>query len=152
MGNSIRRTIGAPQLTPIPGLRPETMRGLDASYPGKLTDEMRAPLHETCGLSVSGFAAIDFTGGWHLEEPIGVLRPSLTLAIDDEGRRRIGETWRQHGLPGPIWCVLPERAVTIYVSDDLSGFLGKLNESTRQSHLAKWLRGLHGDAHGVWAH
>jgi hypothetical protein len=149
---AMRRTIGAPQLTAIPGLRPETIRGLDASYPGTLTDEMRALLHETCGLSVSGFATIDYTGGWYPEEPIGVLRPSLTLAIDDEGRRWIGETSRQQGLPGPIWCVIPEPAVAIYVSDDLSGFLDKLNHSTRQGHLAKWLRGLHGDAHRVWAH
>jgi hypothetical protein len=143
--------IRAPQLTPVPGLRPEAIRGLDASYPGTLTDEMRTLLHKTCGLSISGFATIDFTGGWYPEEPISVLRPSLTLAIDDEGRRWIGETSRQQGLPGPIWCVLPEPAVAIYVSDDLNGFMDKLNAATPPGDLARWLRGLHADAHGVWA-
>lgn len=146
-----RRTLGAPQITTAPGLHPQAIQGLDALYPGTLTAEMRALLEKTCGLSVSGFASIDFTASWYPEEPIGVFRPSVTLAIDDEGRRWIGETSRQQGLPGPIWCVFTEPAVALYVSDDLSGFLDELNQSTRHGQLAKWLRELHGAAHRIWS-
>ncbi len=147
----IPRATSGPRIAPAPGLSPESIQTLGACYAGTLTADMRALLQKTCGLSVDGFGSIDFTGRCHAEEPIQVLRPSVTLAIDDEGRRWIGETSRQEGLPGPIWCVLPEPAVAVYVSDDLGGFLDELNDSMRPGHLARWLRGLHMEAHRVWA-
>ncbi len=147
----IARTHRAPGIAPAPGLSPEAIQGLDASYCGTLTGDMRALLRESCGLSVRGFGNLDFTGRCYPQEPIQVLRPCLTLAIDDEGRRWIGETSRQQGLPGPIWCVLPEPAVAVHVNDDLASFLDKLNASARPGHLARWLRGLHVEAQRVWA-
>ena len=147
-----RRTTGAPQITPAPGLSLEAIQGLDASYPGTLTGEMRALLQKTCGLSANGFGTIDFTGRCHPEEPIQVLRPSVTLAVDQEGRRWIGETSRQQGLPGPIWCVFPEPAVAVYVSDDLGRFLDELRVSVHRGHLAKWLRALNMEARRVWTY
>ena len=146
------RSVASRPIANAPGLRPEAIQGLEPSYPGTLTVEMRALLQTTGGLSANGFGTIDFTGRWHPEEPIAVLRPSLTLAIDDEGRRWIGETSSRKGLPGPIWCVLPEPAVAVYVSDDLEGFLKKVRESQRPHSLAKWLCDLLQQARGVWAY
>lgn len=147
----IARNTRGPGIESAPGLSLEAIQGLDASYCGTLTADMRALLQKTCGLSVSGLGSMDFTGRCYPQEPIQVLRPSLTLTIDDEGRRWIGETSRQQGLPGPIWCVLPEPAVAVHVSDDLGSFLDQLNESARPGHLARWLRSLHVDAQRVWA-
>jgi hypothetical protein len=148
---ALPRTARAPRVTTVPGLHPEAIEGLEALYHGTLTGEMRALLQNTCGLSADGFGTIDFTGRWHPEEPITVFRPSLTLAIDDEGRRWIGETSRPQGLPGPIWCVLPEPAVAVYVSDDLGAFLEKLHGSMHQGEHAKWLHDLQRQARAVWA-
>lgn len=141
----------APRSITVPGLHPEAIQGLQALYPGTLTRDMRALLQDTCGLWANGFGNIDFTGRWHPVEPIAIFRPSLTLAIDGDGRRWIAETSRQQGLPGPVWCVLPEPAVAVYVSDDLEDFLKKIQESTRQGHLDKWLRDLDQQARAVWA-
>ncbi len=139
-------------VTTVPGLRTEAIQGLEPLYPGTLTKDMRALLQRTCGLSVGEFGAIDFTGRWHPEEPLAVFRPCLTLAIDDEGRRWIAETARSEGLPGPIWCVLPDPAVAIHVSDNLEAFLRHLRDSARPRRLAHWLRGVHREARAVWAY
>jgi len=139
-------------MTTVPGLRAEAVQDVEAFYPGTLTREMRALLERSSGLSSAGFGIIDFTARWHPQEPIQVLRPCVTLALDDEGRRWIGETSRHQGLPGPIWCVLPEPAVALYVSDDLGGFLSQLDESTRQGRLARWFRDLDRQARSVWAY
>ena len=142
---------GARGITPVPGLRPEAIQGLVASYPGTLTDEMRSLLQRTCGLTADELGTIDFTGRWHPAEPIDVFRPCLTLSVDDEGRRWIAETSRKRGLPGPVWCVLPEPGVAIYVSDDLGGFLDRLEDARRRGRFAKWLRDLDREAQTVWA-
>jgi hypothetical protein len=135
----------------VPGLSTQAIQGLDSTYPGTLTDDMRCLLATSCGLTAPEFGTIDFTGRWHPEEPISVFRPCLTLAIDDEGRRWIAETSRDQGLPGPVWCVLPDPAVTLYVSDDLNGFLSTLNEAAERGQLYRWLRGLQRDARAIWA-
>jgi hypothetical protein len=140
-----------PRTAAVPGLQSQAIQGLQPLYPGTLTKEMRALLQENCGLWAPEFGTIDFTGRWHPQESIQVLRPSVTLAIDDDGRRWIGETSRQQGLPGPIWCVLPEPAVALYVTDDLEAFLHILNESLRQGQVAKWLHALEHQARAVWA-
>jgi hypothetical protein len=139
------------QLVSVPGLSPQAIQGLEATYPGTLTAAMRTLLGSTCGLTAPEFGTIDFTSRWHPEEPISVFRPCLTLAIDDEGRRWIAETSRDQGLPGPVWCVLPDPAVTLYVSDDLNGFLSTLKDSAERGQLYRWLWGLQRDARLIWA-
>ena len=149
---SILHATLAPQLSAAAGLQAEAVQGLDAVYPGTLTQEMRALIQKTGGLSAADFGAIDFTGRWHPQEPIDVLRPSLTLAIDDEGRRWIGETSRDRGLPGPIWCVFQDPAVALYVCEDLGAFLGKLSKfAAKGGPAGQWLRRLEQRARGVWA-
>jgi hypothetical protein len=142
---------GLLKLVSVPGLSMQAIQGLEATYPGTLTADMRSLLHTTCGVMAAEFGTIDFTGRWHPEEPISVFRPCLTLAIDDEGRRWIAETSRDQGLPGPVWCVLPDPAVALYISDDLNGFLSTLNEAIERGQLCRWLRGLHRDARAIWA-
>jgi hypothetical protein len=142
---------GQLKLVSVPGLSVQAIQGLEATYPGTLTADMRSLLSTTCGLTAAEFGAVDFTGQWHPEESISVFRPCLTLAIDDEGRRWIAETSRDQGLPGPVWCVLPDPAVTLYVSDDLNGFLGTLNDASERGQLYRWLRGLQRDARAIWA-
>lgn len=142
---------GALGFSPAPGLSPEAIQGLEASFPGTLTHEMRLLLQATCGLTSLEFGSIDFTGRWYPDETLNVLRPCLTLAIDDDGRRWIAETSREAGLPGPVWCVLPEPAVAMYVADDLSDFLSKVGEGMRRGRLSKWLRDLCRDARTIWA-
>jgi len=139
------------QLVAVPGLGAQAIQGLEATYPGTLTSEMRSLLGRTCGLTAAEFGTIDFTSRWHPEEPISVFRPCLTLAVDDEGRRWIAETSRAQGLPGPVWCVLPDPAVSVFVSDQLDDFLSTLNEATQRGRLYQWLRGLESDARAVWA-
>ena len=139
------------QLVSVPGLSVQAIQGLEATYPGTLTADMRSLLCTTCGFTSAEFGTIDFTGRWHPEERISVFRPCLTLAIDDEGRRWIAETSRDQGLPGPVWCVLPDPAVTLYISDDLNRFLSTLNAAIDHGQLYRWLRGLHRDARAVWA-
>lgn len=138
-------------LTPGPGLSTEAITELEASYPGVLTPEMRSLLKETCGLDAGDFGTVDFTSRWHPVEPISVLRPSLTLAIDDGGRRWIAETSRERGLPGPVWCILPDPAVAVYASDDLSGFLNIIQAAGRQAQLSAWIQDLHDQGRVVWA-
>jgi hypothetical protein len=139
------------KLVSVPGLSTQAIQGLEATYPGTLTADMRSLLSTTCGLTGPEFGTIDFTSRWHPEEPISVFRPCLTLAIDDEGRRWIAETSRDQGLPGPVWCVLPDPAVTLYVSDDLNGFLSTLNDAAEHGQLYRWLRGLQREARSIWA-
>ncbi len=139
-----------PKLVSVPGLSAQAIQGLETTYPGTLTADMRSLLRKTCGLSAAEFGAIDFTGRWHPEEPISVFRPCLTLAIDDEGRRWIAETSCDQGLPGPVWCVLPDPAVALYVSEDLNGFLGTLHDTVERGQLFRWLRSLHRDARAIW--
>lgn len=138
------------KLISVPGLSEQAIQGLEATYPGTLTADMRSVLRSTCGLTAAEFGTIDFTGRWQPEEPISVFRPCLTLAIDDEGRRWIAETSRDRGLPGPVWCVLPDPAVTLHISDDLNGFLSTLNDAVERGRLDKWLRSLHRDARAIW--
>jgi len=141
---------GVFELTPVPGLSPQAIQGLKASYPGLLTDEMRSLLQTTCGFTAAEFGTIDLTSRWHPAEPIDVFHPCVTLSIDDEGRRWIAETSRSRGLPGPVWCVLTDPPVALYTSDDLAGFLGTVDETARRGRLLKWLHGLDQEARAVW--
>jgi hypothetical protein len=62
---------------------------------------MRQLLQLSCGLSGTPLGNIDFTGRWYTEEPLSIFRPSLTLTIDEKGRRWIAEVNRNRGLPSP---------------------------------------------------
>lgn len=97
---------GRLEFTPVPGLTPEAIQGLEASYPGTLTDAMCAFLRTSRGLTAAELGTIDFTGRWHPEEPISVFRPCMTLASDDEGRR-----WRQHMAQIAATGAVPRPAV-----------------------------------------
>ncbi len=144
-------TRGATRFSPSPGLSPEAIQGLESSFPGTLTQEMRALLRSTCGLTSDGLGSIDFTGQWYPDdEPIDVLRPCITLNVDDEGRRWVAETSRAVGLPGPVWCVLPEPAVAMYLADDLSEFLSSAGDVSRPGRLSRWFRELYCEARSIW--
>ena len=84
---------------PLPGLRREAIANLESHWTGTMTPEMRHLLQFSCGLSQTPIGSVDFTGRWYPEEPLSVFRPSLTLAIDDQGRRWIAEVGKRWGLP-----------------------------------------------------
>lgn len=138
--------------TPLPGLRSEVIRDLASSNPGTLNAELCHWLRISCGIAHTAIGDIDFTGQWYPEEPLAVLRPGLTLTMDDEGRRWVAEAVEGAGLPGPVWCVFPHPAVTVYVSDHLGRFLATLWERTQRGQARAWLQGLTAEARAIWAH
>src|SRR4051794_41440137 len=81
-------------------IRQEAITNLEAYWTGVMTPEMRQVLQRSCGLSGTPLGEIDFTGRWFPEEPLSILRPSITLAVDDQGRRWIAELGKRRGLPG----------------------------------------------------
>jgi len=87
---------------PLPGLRREAIANIESHWTGTMTPEMRQLLQFSCGLSQTPIGSVDFTGRWYPEEPLSVFRPTLTLAIDDQGRRWIAEVGKRRGLPGRI--------------------------------------------------
>ena len=137
--------------TPLPGLRPEVIRGLAASNPDVLNTDLCRLLRTSCGIAGTALGDIDFTGQWYPEEPLAILRPCLSLVVDDLGRRWLAEIPGDTGLPGPVWCVFPQPAVTLYVSDDLGSFLSTLRECAKQGCTVQWLRSLSAEARAIWA-
>ena len=125
-------------MVPLPGVQPESLRYIDARWQGYLTAEMRQLLQATCGLSGTPLGNIDFTGCWYPEEPLALFRPCLTLAIDGDGRRWIAEAARTRGLPGPVWCIDPNRQVALYVDRRLQEFLRRLDGSSRHGRASFW--------------
>jgi hypothetical protein len=138
-------------VTALPGLCPEAIQGLETSYPGTITPELRKLLASSCGLTGTVLGDIDFTSRWFPEEPLWIFRPGLTLAIDDEGRRWIAETAGDVGLPGPVWCIFQKPEVALHVGDDLGTFLSTLCEHERCNGTREWLQGLCAEARVVWA-
>jgi hypothetical protein len=135
-----------------PGLRAEVIHSLAPAYPGTLSPEMRELLGFCSGLSGTALGSIDFTGCLYPPETLNVYQPCLTLAIDDVGRRWIAETSKERGLPGPVWCVFPNPAVAVLVSDDLAAFIETLRSSAvQQGQTLSWLQGLLAQAHVVWS-
>lgn len=137
---------------PLPPLQASAIEGLDAQFSGHLTPEFRKVLRAACGLEGSALGSIDFTGAWHPEEPLGVLRPCLTLAIDARNRRWIAETGRREGLPGPVWCIFEQPQVAVYVTEAVSDFILTLHEHTQAGSIGRWLHGLEEAAKRVWSH
>jgi hypothetical protein len=133
----------------LPGLRPEVIQGLECSFPGIISPAYKALLATCCGLAETEIGSIDFTGCLFPEEPCGVFQPCVTLAIDDAGRRWIGEVG-ERDLPGPIWCVFPDPKVAVYVSDDLAAFMATLRSRTSRGETVQWLQDLSAQARTVW--
>ena len=134
----------------LPGLRPEVIQGLECSVPGIISSAYKALLETCCGLADTAIGSIDFTGCLFPAEPCVVFRPGLTLAIDDAGRRWIGEIG-ERDLPGPIWCVFPDPKVAIRVSDDLAAFIATLRNSMSRGETLTWLQDLSAHARTVWS-
>jgi hypothetical protein len=112
---------------------------------------MRQLLQFSCGLSQTPLGSVDFTGRWYPEEPLSVFRPSLTLAVDDEGRRWIAEVGKRRGLPGPVWCVLPEPEVAMLIDRTLEDFVIRLHNNEHRDGVFQWLTVLKIRARKIWA-
>jgi len=135
----------------LPGIRQEAITNLEAHWTGVLTPEMRRILQRTCGLSRTPLGGIDFTGRWFTEEPLSIFRPSITLAIDDHGRRWIAELGRGRGLPGPVWCIFSRPEVALPIDRNLGDFLQRLHTNVRRESMSTWLTTLNIRARKVWA-
>ena len=136
---------------PLPGLRRGVIANLESHWTGTMTPEMRQLLQFSCGLSQTHFGSVDFTGRWYPEEPLAVLRPSITLAIDDQGRRWIAEVGKRRGLPGPVWCVLPQPEVAMLIDRNLADFVVRLRSNERRDGMLQWLTVLNIRARRIWA-
>ena len=133
-----------------PSLKPSAIDSLRTTFPGTLTPEFEQLLTLGCGLDGTALQYIDFTAQWHRDEPLAVFRPCLTLAIDGGGRRWIAETANTRGLPGPVWCVMQEPEVVVYVSADLGEFLELLHRSSCASSIDGWLKAADTAAERAW--
>jgi len=138
-------------IVPLPGIRQEAIANLEAHWSGILTPEMREVLRRTCGLSGTPIGSIDFTGRWFYEEPLSVLRPSITLAVDDQGRRWVAELGKGRGLPGPVWCVFSHPEVALPIERNLADFLLRLHDNVRRESMSEWLSTLRIRARKLWA-
>jgi len=147
----IGRSEEQPPIVPLPPLRPEAITNLEAFWAGVLTPQMRQLLQCSCGLSDTPLGTVDFTGRWFPEEPLSIFRPSITLAVDDQGRRWIAELGRRRGLPGPVWCVFPRPEVALVIDRDLGDFLQRLHTHIRLDTVAEWLCTLRIRARRLWA-
>ena len=146
-------TAGRPlPVAPVPGLRAEVVDGLKHSFSGTLSADLQALLGICCGLTGTELGSIDFTGCLFPDEPLAVFHPCITLAIDDLGRRWIAETCHESGLCGPVWCVLPDPQVAVYVSDDLAAFIASLRDCAVHGTTLQWVQGLVAQAKAVWVH
>jgi hypothetical protein len=133
-----------------PGLGIPAIESLRTGFPGNLSPEHEEVLKRCCGIDGTALQYIDFTGQWHDEEPLAVFRPCLTLAIDDHRRRWIAETGHSRGLPGPVWCVVSDPQVVVYVSEDLEEFLKLLKRHTESGSSSTWLKTIDAAAWHAW--
>jgi hypothetical protein len=138
-------------VTALPPLSSETIEHLNLQWIGTLTTEMRKLLQRSCGVSGTPLGCVDFTGCWYPEEPLSIFRPSITLAIDDEGRRWIAEVGTKRGLPGPVWCVFPRPQVAMFVDRSLADFLVRLHGRIRRNSFSQWFTSLRCGARTLWA-
>jgi hypothetical protein len=137
---------------PGPGLSPSAIDSLRPSFTGALTSAHEQLLRGSCGIDGTPLQYLDFTGQWHQEETLAVFRPCMTLAIDAQGRRWIAETGNTHGLPGPVWCVVSDPQVVVYVSDDLGQFLNLLHRHVVAHSTEGWLQAIDAAAERTWRH
>jgi hypothetical protein len=135
---------------PGPGLSHSAIDSLRTTFPGVLTAEHEKLLHHTCGIDGTALQYLDFTGQFHDEETLAVFRPCLTLGVDAEGRRWIAETGKSEGLPGPVWCVLEDPQVVVYVCEDLGKFLDLVRRHVEANSLKAFLRATDAAALRTW--
>jgi hypothetical protein len=137
-------------MQPGPGLSSSAIDSLRPTFPGTLTSEHEHLLRRSCGIDGTPLQYLDFTGQWHDEEPLAVFRPCITLAIDAADRRWIAETGNTAGLPGPVWCVVKDPQVVIYVSANLAGFLELLHRHVVADSFEGWLAAVDAAAERIW--
>ena len=137
---------------PLPPVTPQAIDDLQVAYPGILSPDMRRLLQVSSGVSGTVLGDLDFTGRSFPEEALPVFRPCLTVAVDDEGRRWIAETSGGRGLAGPVWCILPRSAVTLWIAEDLAGLLSIVRSSARPGDALEWLHRVDTRARWVWTH
>jgi hypothetical protein len=135
---------------PGPGLSPSAIDSLRTTFPGVLTAEHEKLLHHACGIDGTELQYLDFTGQFHDEEPLAVFRPCLTLGVDLEGRRWIAETGKSEGLPGPVWCVVEDPQVVVYVCEDLGQFLELFNKHVQANSLKDFMHATDAAALRTW--
>ncbi len=140
-----------PPIVPLPGVQLETLGHLQSRWSGFLTTDTRRLLQLACGLSNTPLGPIDFTGQWYAEEPLGIFRPCLTLAVDGQGRRWIAEVGKTRGLPGPVWCIAPAPKVALLVDRGLGEFLLRIHHHFRRGTTAAWLAQVTKLARRLWA-
>jgi hypothetical protein len=140
-----------PPIVPLPAIRQEAITNLEAHWTGILTPQMRDLLQRSCGLSGTPLGSIDFTGRWFPEEPLSIFRPSITLAVDDHGRRWVAELGKGRGLPGPVWCIFSRPEVALPIDRDLGDFLQRLHANVRRESMSAWLTTLSSRARKLWA-
>jgi hypothetical protein len=133
-----------------PGLKPSAIDSLRTTFLGTLTPDFEQILRLSCGLDGTALQYIDFTGQWHKDEPLAVFRPCLSLANDAHGRRWIAETGNTRGLPGPVWCVMQDPEVVVYVNADLGEFLKLLRRTTCDQSIEGWLKAVDTAAERAW--
>jgi hypothetical protein len=137
-------------IQPGPGLSPSAIDSLHTTFPGVLTAQHEQLLHHSCGIDGTPLQYLDFTGQWHDEESLAVFRPCITLSTDTAGRRWIAETGNTEGLPGPVWCVVKDPQVVVYVSEDLGEFLGLLRRHVVANSFEAWSRAIDAAASRTW--
>jgi hypothetical protein len=133
-----------------PALTKSAIDSLRPNFPGTLTVDHEQLLRHGCGIDGTPLQYIDFTGQWHGEEPLGVFRPCITLAIDAAGRRWIAETGNTEGLPGPVWCILEDPQVAVYVAEKLGGFLEIVHQHTVWNSFDGFQRAIDTAARRIW--
>jgi hypothetical protein len=136
---------------PGPGLSPSAIDSLRTTFPGRLTAEHEQLLDRCCGIDGTPLRFVDFTGQWHDEETFAVFRPCITLAVDPAGRRWIAETGNNtEGLPGPVWCVVKEPEVAVYVCEGVGEFLDLLYRHTVANSFEAWSQAVDAAASRTW--
>jgi hypothetical protein len=135
---------------PGPSLNASAIDSIRTTFPGTLTRQHSQLLRRSCGIDGTPLGHLDFTGQWHDQETLAVFRPCLTLAVDAQGRRWIAETANTQGLPGPVWCVMQDPQVVVYMSEDLGEFLALLHRHTCAHSITGWLQAIDAAAGRVW--
>jgi hypothetical protein len=79
-----------------------------------------------------------------------VFRPCITLSVDRAGRRWIAETGHAEGLPGPVWCIVQDPEVVVYVCDDLGRFLDLLHRHVVAKSFEGFLHAIDEAAWRTW--
>lgn len=135
---------------PTPHLDPATVRLLREVFPARLTPAFEGLLRDLCTGTASNPGASDATDHARTRESLAVLRPCLTLAIDERGCRWIAETVTSSGIPGPVWCVYENPRVAVYIGADVREFLGTVLRQCEHRSMSGWLQSVKAAAERTW--